>query len=357
MRKKINGFANLSFQKKIHFNLYIFFNLIFIFSFFSISKRQVRILTINTSEIHLVVSPSGVQDILNNNFYLEPSNVIVNGDSMPSCKYNCNLPLSKNNVTLVFEDSIYSCENMFKGLTSIDEIDLSNFDFSHVTNMNSMFQECTYLKKITFGNIDTSSVSSMEYLFSKCNALTSIDVSKFDTSLVTTFQGMFERCKALKIIDASNFQTSNALTMFDMFAYCDKLVTVDVSGFDTSKIEVFQGMFYSSCSIKYLDLPNFTSNRAWNLAYFLSGCSPYIFVNLRSFNKNIDIFKEYGISENVKYCNEYLENILPFNESHSNCSDICFSENFKVDISENICVQINSNIKIYVVIYVSKVIL
>ena len=57
-----------------------------------------------------------------------------------------------NNITLIFNEEINSCKNMFKGLSNIIEIDVSFFDFSHVTNMDSMFQECTNLQRIDFGD-------------------------------------------------------------------------------------------------------------------------------------------------------------------------------------------------------------
>ena len=137
-------------KRKKNFQIYLLLNLIFILSLFSFSKKQVRILPINSSVINLVINAKGSQEILNNTFYSEPTNVIVNGVSMPSCKKNCTLPLNSNNVTLIFEENINSCENMFYGLINLTTVDLSNFDASHVTNMNSMFQKCEKLEKITF---------------------------------------------------------------------------------------------------------------------------------------------------------------------------------------------------------------
>ena len=73
-----------------------------------------------------------------------------------SCKKFCELPNGLNNITLVFNEEIDSCESMFEGLNNIKVIDLSNFDFSKVTNMDSMFNECNGLENINFGNINTS---------------------------------------------------------------------------------------------------------------------------------------------------------------------------------------------------------
>ena len=77
----------------------------------------------------------------------------------------CNLEDNINNITIIFDDDINSCENMFKDLLNIKEVDLSNFDASKVTSMLSMFNGCNYLEKITFGNINTYSLQNMEYFF------------------------------------------------------------------------------------------------------------------------------------------------------------------------------------------------
>ena len=91
-----------------------------------------------------------------------------------------------NNITIGFDDPIISCQNMFKDLDNIIEIDLSNFDTSKVTNMAFMFLNCIRLKKIYLWNINTSLVTSMFGMFKNCSSLISIDLSYFDTSLVAT---------------------------------------------------------------------------------------------------------------------------------------------------------------------------
>ena len=112
-------------------------------------------------EIKLIIEGTGNKNIINNNFYLDPSEVLIEGEPKPSCKKICNFQNNINQVTIKFDRLIESCENMFDGLTSIKEIDLSNLDTSKVINMSSMFNECTNLEKITFGNINTSSVENM----------------------------------------------------------------------------------------------------------------------------------------------------------------------------------------------------
>ena len=85
-------------------------------------------------------------------------------------------------MTLKFEDQINSFKELFKNVTNIIEIDLSNFDSSQVTTMEKMFYGCWHLEKINFKNINTSSVEIMKGLFQDCSSLISIDISNFDTT-------------------------------------------------------------------------------------------------------------------------------------------------------------------------------
>ena len=216
---------------------------IFFFSYISIDK-------VFSSVIILTIYENGNQAILNENFEFEPNGVVVDNKDKNDCKKLCYLESFNSKIYLKFNDDINSCENMFKGLSNIIEIDLSKFDFSHVTSMKSMFQNCTGLKVIEFGNINTSKVENMKMVFEGCKELASIDLSKFDTNLVTTFEKMFSHCEKIKSIDASNFKATEALNIEDMFSYDYELISIDLSNFDTSKVDNMQGLFFKCQNIK-----------------------------------------------------------------------------------------------------------
>ena len=211
---------NSSFLSLFHINfryLAVFFCLILFYN------------TYGQFEIKLIIEGTGNKNIINNNFYLDPSEVLIEGEPKPSCKKICNFQNNINQVTIKFDRLIESCENMFDGLTSIKEIDLSNLDTSKVINMSSMFNECTNLEKITFGNINTSSVENMFQLFHNCIKLASIDLSNFDTSNVITMESTFRHCESLLSINVSNFNVKKVEKMQDMFGYCYKLTSINVS--------------------------------------------------------------------------------------------------------------------------------
>ena len=187
MEKEIKDNKKLRNKSIEYIYMYLLLNIILLLSSLSVQKKQCRKLSIYNSEVYLTIYGSGAQNLLSNDFYANPSDVIVNGISKKDvCNKICELEGDVNKITLVFEDEINSCENMFKYLSNIKEIDLSNFDTSKATSMKSMFDNCINLEKITFGNINTSLVNNMEKLFSGCKSLKSLDLSNFDTSQVTT---------------------------------------------------------------------------------------------------------------------------------------------------------------------------
>ena len=285
------------------------------------------------------------QTIINKSFYKEPSKIYVNGILREDCKYFCQLSDERSNITIIFDEDITSCENMFYGLNNLIEIDLSNFDNSKVTAMNSMFRECKNLENINFGEINTSSVKDMSFLFEHCEKLTSIDLSNFDTSSVTKMNFMFSSCIELKSIDASSFNTTKVEEMQDLFSHNDKLITVDVSSFDTSNTKNMRALFYCSDHLEYLNLGKFDTSSMTTITYIFGYCKNLKYLNIKNFNisRNIDtsIFEQTfeEIPQSTKYCilDEYTKNKFIPNEN-SDCSDTCFQENIKFDMGQEVCI-------------------
>ena len=347
MEKKIKINPEFKNKRIDYFILHFLLNLMFLLSLFSFSKKQHRILYNYNSEIHLVINGNGNQTILSSSFYTNPSDVIVNSVSKKDvCYKQCELDEDINYITLIFEEEITSCENMFNGLSNITEINLTNFDASRVTSMKSMFSSCTNLEKITFGNINTASVKDMEALFNNCKNLKSIDVSNFDTSQVTIMSRMFAYCVSLKIINVSNFKTSKVIQMEDLFAYCSKLILVDISNFDTSSNQNFKGMFFECHSLKFLNLSHLDISSGTIFNYLVGRSYSLIFLNLNNFRidptgkGSIDL-RFYSFPSYFKLCcpDSVTEEYLFSNLTSSDCTDKCFNDNIKVDITLNQCVE------------------
>ena len=92
------------------------------------------------NEITLTINGIGKQKIISDYFSQAPSEIVPDGICIE--KRECTFNRDVNKITLKFDKPIESCLNMFNGLTGITEIDLSNFDTSHVKDMTLMFNDC-----------------------------------------------------------------------------------------------------------------------------------------------------------------------------------------------------------------------
>lgn len=120
------------------------------------------------------------------------------------------------------ECGFYFCDDLYFN-SSIEKIDLSEYDTSEITNMSGMFSRCTRLKELDTKKFNTLNVTDMCYMFHECVNLVELDLSSFNTRNVTVIDGMFEDCISLVRLDLSNFNMSNIRTFNDMFYNCERL--------------------------------------------------------------------------------------------------------------------------------------
>ena len=107
----------------------------------------------------------------------------------------------------------------------IEMIDITGWDTSNVTDMDSMFFNCVNLEVI-FGieELDTSSVTTTEAMFSRCNKLRKLDLSKWDPKSFKNCDNMFYGCKSLEELKGveqwkDTFNMNNT-TGYQMFKQC-----------------------------------------------------------------------------------------------------------------------------------------
>ena len=100
-----------------------------------------------------------------------------------------------------------SCESMFLNCKALNELDLSGWDTSNVTNMKSMFQSCYSLPGIDFtkwqGTWSTANVTNMSYMFFDCCYGT------------TTYDPQF-------VMNLGNFNFASATDLSYMFGCTDE---------------------------------------------------------------------------------------------------------------------------------------
>ena len=323
------------------------------------------------SEIHLIIRGSGNQEVIFNGFSQMPSKIYINGEEETTITKIYGLQGETSNITLRFDNQLESCENMFKQLRTIEEIDLSDFDASKVTSMKSIFHECSSLKKINFGNVDTSSVKDMELTFFGCSSLTSIDISNLNTSSLENMATLFQQCRQLTSVDLSNWDTSKVKTMGWMFESCENLETVifgnintsslenmaglfcncyklsytDLWHFDTSKVTVMNHMFTNCKILNYLNLSNFDTSKVTTMENMFLDCLALKYLNVENFQFQTleglsTLFQSLSQLSVVCFQNETIKNsILSINKT-SFCSDNCYGiNNTKIDINGEDCLD------------------
>ena len=76
--------------------------------------------------------------------------------------------------------------------------DLSNWNVSNVTNMESMFFDCYKFTGKGLENWDVSNAKDISYMFQFCYDL-DCDLSSWDVSSVTNMRDMFNDCDKMSI--------------------------------------------------------------------------------------------------------------------------------------------------------------
>ena len=278
--KKI--FWKLLFKYKTNFYLLliIFFVINFIPLYLSKKIRKLNLL----NEISLSIKGTGNQSILEKDFKTKPDEIYINGKSQDYINIFYNLEEEINNITMIWNNQLTSCYEMFKNLSNITVIDFSKFDSTKIVNADRMFYGCTSLNSLDLTNFYTSSINSMAGMFYNCSSLISLNLSIFNTSLVVNMQEMFRDCSSLISLDLTNFNTSLVQYMGIMFYRCIHLIYLDISSFKTSKATNMDQMFYGCSSLISLNLSSFNIKKINNMAYFFYDCFSLKILDISNFD-------------------------------------------------------------------------
>ena len=190
---------------------------------------------------------------------------------------------------------------MFKSCESLEILDLSNFDTSHVTAIQYMFFECKNLKQIKgINNFNTINAINMHSMFAENRELIFLDLTKFNTCNVTDMEYMFYECIKLKEIKGiNNFNTINVTKMTGMFENCNELEYLDLSNFNTSKVTDMGSMFKKCYKLKEIKgINNFDISKVINKEKMFEEC-----------NENLDSSK-FNFDDNTNKNPEKLKNKL-----------------------------------------------
>ena len=261
--------------------------------------------------ISLRINIFGPQSIINY-LYQDKIQVVIEGEEINFTDNKINVAENVNIINIKCLDNFTNCDNMFENLTNIIEINLLNFDISHVISMRKMFNNCSNLEKIitpnnfrafslisthhmlsncislksiNLSNFETTEqLENMDLMFFNCRNLISLDLSKLNTKNVSRMQGLFQECSSLISLNLDNWDTGNVTTLKEAFKGCSSLISLDLNHFDTSKVQFMDSLFDSCSSLKILKIDYFNTISVQTMAYMFAKCSNLTFLNLSNFN-------------------------------------------------------------------------
>lgn len=148
---------------------------------------------------------------------------------------------------------------------------------------NNMFQRAEYLSYIDTTGWDTSNTTNFSNMFMRCgvNADTfDVDISNFDFTNATTIDSLFDNCVNIKNVPAFTI-TNKCTAMRRIFRNCDLLTTLDLSNWDTSNTTYMFEAFYGCNNLEYIKgLENFDTSKATSLGYMFYNCNKLIFTDV-----------------------------------------------------------------------------
>ena len=209
------------------------------------------------------------------------------------------------NIKIIGGGDLKDISNLFT-FCNLQNVDLTSFDTSSVTNMFAMFY-CCKVKQINFaGLFNTFNVVNMESMFENCN-IEKLDLSRFNTSNVRSMELIFADCEHLETLDLSAFNTSNVTHMTGMFENCINLKNVDLSTFSADNLFDARSMFKNCTNLESIDIPNFGISKVRSLDCMFEECTNLKSIklpNLKSIDKHIStnyMFENCTNLENIDF--------------------------------------------------------
>ena len=170
---------------------------------------------------------------------------VVEGDYVPMWNKAYDGP-SEEVTTVVFDSSFadarptttYEWFADMPNLTSI--VGMAEYlNTEEVTTMDRMFKGCTSLTEIDLSGFNTEKVEVMYAMFQGCENVVVLDLESFNTLLLTDTKQMFNGCQALETIyiNTINWDMTSVTTHDDMFRDCISLMGCRGTVFDDTKTD------------------------------------------------------------------------------------------------------------------------
>lgn len=142
---------------------------------------------------------------------------------------------------------------MFQNCSALQELNLISFHTESATNFWMMFRGCSNLRHIYWNPqfFVTDRVTKMSLMFYDCTSLEYVDVSEFNLASMKDMDSAFYNCRAIQGIDTSRWDMSNVDDAAHLFGECASLVYIDTQGWNMKPGVDKEGIFAASGLEKY----------------------------------------------------------------------------------------------------------
>lgn len=207
---------------------------------------------------------------------------------------------------------VVNFDYLFSGCDALTEIKgLDQWQTPAAESMVAMFQKCPLLKTLDLSHFYSPNTSSklleIRNMFDQDESLQTINVSNFDVSHVQNFYAVFNGCKAVTTIEGiKNWNTKNALDMSNMFSYDSNLGNLDLTNFDVSNVTDMSLMFAGDSALTVVNTTGFDVKNIKDFSKMFYACNKLEEI------KGIENWKTPS-AENMSYMFAYDSNLKSLN--------------------------------------------
>lgn len=210
-----------------------------------------------------------------------------------------------------------SMNGAFKGLSKIESLDISSWNFTGTENISDLFNGCAKLKEIKgINNLDVSKVTNMSGMFNGCSSITSLDLSSWSMNSIspTGISTMFCDCKKLTEIKGIENWSFEITTFYIMFSGCESIKRIDFGNLKGDNVKGGYGGFYHCYNLEYLNLGgvvlNPNSGDGDEYGNFLNSDSKLVDFYIKGIGAGKEDSRSFSFSACTSLSNESLQRII-----------------------------------------------
>ncbi|MGX6427910.1 BspA family leucine-rich repeat surface protein [Levilactobacillus yonginensis] len=171
--------------------------------------------------------------------------------------------------------------NLFAENLALTSIDLSSWDFSHVSNVSYLFAgqspailEEMQLKSVKLGKSFNAAIN-LTGMFQNATNLTDVDFANWDLSHALNIQNMLSGT-GFSTLDVSGWHVDRVTATRDAFSNMANLTTINLGDWQTGKVGNAIGMFRNDPLLTQLNLTNVGGQYITNLLDGTTGLSQLV---------------------------------------------------------------------------------